>query len=200
MKDNIYGIFYKGAGVGTYWHKNDARNQGFRATRPTVLHSLDRLMQHIARGSTVSPYISLTRSYGIAYRYAVSGRLMATTDNPGVVYEIEIEDHLPENLKLLDPIKEVVAEVPNPLASIPYQHDGDMEFLLGVINPKMNENLIRPVKQPPPRSGTPRPANLSTELETIVLSLRDSEILAMGHIPAGCIRNRYDEFEISEEN
>lgn len=193
-------IFYKGAGVGTYWHENDARNQGFTATKPSVQHSLDRLMQHVARGSTVSPYISLTRSYGIAYRYAVSGRLMATTENPGVVYEIEIEEQLSDNLELLDPIKEVVSEVPNPLASIPYQHDGDMEFLLGVINPKMTDILLRSVKQPPPRSGTPRPANLSMELETMVLSLRDSEILAMGQIPESCIRNRYDESEISEEN
>jgi len=57
-------IFYRGAGVGTYWHQHDARLTGFMPKAPTIVSSVDRVMQHVARGSISSPYISLTRSYG----------------------------------------------------------------------------------------------------------------------------------------
>ena len=42
--------------------------------------------------------------------------------------------------------------------------------------------------------GTPRPPNLSLELETFVRSLRDAEILAYGTIPATCVVNCFDVF------
>jgi hypothetical protein len=58
----------------------------------------------------------------------------------------------------------------------------------------MKQFLTTPIVQPPPRRGTQRPANLSIELETLVRSLRDAEILAVGNIPASCVRNRYAEY------
>ncbi len=49
-------IFYRGAGVGTYWHQHDARLTGFMPKSPTVVSSVDRIMQHVARGTISSPY------------------------------------------------------------------------------------------------------------------------------------------------
>ncbi|MDG4603388.1 MAG: hypothetical protein P9C48_09030 [Defluviicoccus sp.] len=40
--------------------------------------------------------------------------------------------------------------------------------------------------------GTPRAPNLSPELETLVRALRDAEILAVGNVPASCVRSRYE--------
>jgi hypothetical protein len=56
----------------------------------------------------------------------------------------------------------------------------------------MRRHLIAPCRQPPPASGTSRPPILKPELEleTLVRSLRDAEILAVGNIPAACVRNR----------
>jgi len=56
-------IFYRGDGVGTYWHENDARLSGFTSQSPGIVPSIDRLMHHIARGMVNSPYISLTRDH-----------------------------------------------------------------------------------------------------------------------------------------
>jgi hypothetical protein len=60
--------FYRGAGIGTYWHQHDALAQGFVAKGPGAAQSNDRLMMHISRGAINSPYISLTRSYCTAIR------------------------------------------------------------------------------------------------------------------------------------
>jgi hypothetical protein len=190
-------MFYRGAGPGTFWHVNDARLSGFMPQSPGTLASHNRLMLHIARGTVSSPYVSMTRSYGVAWEYAVTcGRTtaLASSADPGFVYEIELDDPLPRGLTLLDPIKEIANNVPGPLASMSYQHDGTPDFLLGVIRPaatsaRKKRSLF--FKQPPPATGTPRPPNLSGELETLVRALRDAEILALGAIPAACIRNRF---------
>jgi hypothetical protein len=186
-------IFYRGAGVGTHWHENDARLNGFTSKKPGAIHSIDRLMKHIARADVNSPYTSLTRSYGVAYVYAVHfGRAQPTETNPGYVYEIELSDPLPPGLHLLDPVKEVAKAAPEPLDLISYQHDGLPDFLLGVMNPmEMGQFLTTPSLQPPP-GGIPRPPNLAIELETLVLALRDAEILAVGNIPAVYIQNRHN--------
>jgi hypothetical protein len=155
-------------------------------------------MHHVARGTVNSPYISLTRSYGVAYVYAVFfGRTQPTEIDPGYVYEIEIGALLPPGLQFLDPVKEVAMAAPGPLDSISYQHDGLPDFLLGVMKPvEMEQFLTAPCPQPPPAGGTPRPPNLTIELETLVRALRDAEILAVGNIPAAYIRNRYDVWEL----
>jgi hypothetical protein len=179
-------IFYKGAGVGTYWHTNDARVQGFTPCSATIGQTPDRLMQHIARGNTFSPYISLTRSYGVAWDYAMNGRARSTQANPGYVYEIEINDPLPAGMLLLDPIKVVADHAPSPLAP-PYQHDGRSDFLLSVIDTSI---VATPVLLPA-GGATPRQPNLTIEIETLVRVLRDAEILA-NIVPRACVSNRID--------
>jgi hypothetical protein len=64
-------LYYRGAGVGTYWHERDARIEGFSPWRPSGDTSTNYLIQHIVRGTVVSPFVSLTRSYGVAHSYAV---------------------------------------------------------------------------------------------------------------------------------
>ena len=86
---------------------------------------------------------------------------------------------------------------PDPLAQASYHHDGDMNFLLGVINPiAMSGYLNTPIRQPGQSAGTaggtPRPANMSLELEALVRALRDAEVMAVGTIPAPYVVERHD--------
>lgn len=186
-------LFYRGAGVGTYWNENDARVTGFIAKEPGVESSLDRVMQHIVQGPNVSPYISLTRSYGVALDYALFGQAETTQTRPGYVYEIELSGALPRGLVIVDPIREIALSASSNALELPYHHDGDVDFLLGVINPnEMAEHLRREAPQAPPGHGTRRPPNLNRQLETMVRALRDAEVLALGAIPASCVRARYD--------
>lgn len=72
-------------------------------------------MMHTARTTTDSPYVSLSRSYGVALDYALAaGRALPTPAVPAYVYEIELDDPLPTGLVLLDPIQEVAKGVPSP--------------------------------------------------------------------------------------
>jgi len=113
--------------------------------------------------------------------------------NPAYVYEIELDNPLPQELQLIDPVREVILVAASPLAAITYQHDGPPSFLLGVIDPEnMRKFLDEQAPQPPPAGGTPRRANLTIELETIVRSLRDAEILAIGNISPAFIRQRIE--------
>jgi hypothetical protein len=187
-------IFYRGAGVGTWWHENDARLNGFTPKEPGAVHSIDRLMEHIARADVNSPYISLTRSYGVAYWYAVPfSRAPTTKTNPGYIYEIELSDPLPPGLQLLDPVKEVAAAAPGPLEPMwCYQHDGLPDFLLGVMNPMEMGQFLKPLRPQPPSDGGTSIPRLTIQLETLVRALRDAEILAVGNIPATYVRNRYE--------
>ena len=95
-------------------------------------------MLHIARSTVNSPFISLTRSYGVAWRYAmVSSERVPTAGDPAYVHEIEIQEPLPPGLHLLDPVKEVSQMLPSPTSSgPPYQHDGLPDFLLGIVDPR----------------------------------------------------------------
>ena len=188
-------IFYRGAGIGTYWHIHDARQIGFTARAPQMQPTPDRLMLHIARGTVNSPFISLTRSYGIALNYAnFFANEVPTSQHPAYVYEIEINEPMPLGLKLLDPIKEVAPILPAPLDMNPsYQHDGGPAFLLGVVDPvNMRQFLTQHSPQPPASAGTLRPPNLTIALETLVRTLRDAEILAEGRIPANCVNHRFE--------
>lgn len=154
-----------------------------------------RLMHHISRGTSNSPFVSLTLSYAVARDYALlSSTEIPTASNPAYVYEIEFQDQLPSGLKMLDPVKEVAQTLPAPPTIGPaYQHDGAPEFLLGVVDPRnMGHFLVQHSPQPPSSEGTPRSPNLSLELETFVRALRDAEILAYGTIPAPCVVNCYD--------
>ena len=188
-------IFYRGAGINTYWYLNDPIEQGFVARDPGMSPTIARQMLHIARSTVNSPFISLTRSYAVAWRYAmISSARVPTPEDPAYVHEIEIQEPLPIGLQLLDPIKEVAQMLPSPTSSgPPYQHDGLPDFLLGVVDPgRMGDFLTQYAMQPPSSEGTPRPANLTIELETLVRALRDAEILAHGIIPATCVKNSFD--------
>ena len=188
-------IFYRGAGIDTYWYVNNPVEVGFVARAPDVAPTTARLIQHISRGTSNSPFISLTLSYAVARDYAIlSSPEIPTPSKPALVYEIEFQDPLPSGLKMLDPVKEVAKELPSPPTIGPaYQHDGSQEFLLGVVNPRnMGHFLGQHAPQPPLSEGTPRPPNLTLELETLVRALRDAEILAYGTIPATCVVNSFD--------
>jgi hypothetical protein len=88
---------------------------------------------------------------------------------------------------------EVAAQNANPLISISYHHDGDMNFLLGVADPtRMAAHLTAPAKHPGGRGGAPRAPNLTIELETFVRALRDAEVLVLGLVPAARVINRHD--------
>ena len=111
--------FYKGAGVGTHWHANDSRQVGFTARSPQITPTTDALVEHIATSTVNSPYISLTRSYAVAWHYAVfSSKREPTPEIPAYIYEIEIDDSLPHGLNLLDPVKEVVHILPQLLRGV----------------------------------------------------------------------------------
>ena len=66
-------LFYRGAGLGTHWWLNDARGAGFMAQAPRNRESRDRLLQHIGGSTQTSPFISLTRSFAVAFDYAQKG-------------------------------------------------------------------------------------------------------------------------------
>lgn len=116
-----------------------------------------------------------------------------TLNNPAYVYEIEMPDPLPDEMTILDPVKEIAKILLPPAMGPPYQHDGSQEFLLGVVDPRnMGHFLVQQATQPPSNGGTPRPPNLTLELETLVRALRDAELLAYSSIPANCVQNRFD--------
>jgi hypothetical protein len=106
-----------------------------------------------------------------------------------------IDDPPPTGVVVIDPVAQVACQSANPLVSISYQHDGDMQFLLGVVDPKnMARYRNRGVRYPRGVTATPRPANLTIELETLVRSLRDAEVLVVGTLQRACVINRVDVF------
>ena len=78
--------FYKGVGVGTFLHLTDLRATGVNSRMPGSPYNVNTVMQHIARGTTESPCISLTRSYGVAEEYAIdASRAFPTSATPAYV-------------------------------------------------------------------------------------------------------------------
>jgi hypothetical protein len=180
-------FFYRGAGPGSFWHVRDARLSGFSPHSPGATASISRLMNHIARASIVSPYVSLSRSFGIARAYGLVGPAgMASGAVPGYVYEIEAERG---DCVLIDPVKLIVEDLPDPDDSLSYQHDGEQDFLKGVVEGRVGGYAV---VFPPGSAGTPRQPRLTEHLEALVRALRDAEIMALGNIPASLVRNRYE--------
>ena len=96
---------------------------------------------------------------------------------------------------VLDPIAEILKEYPSPVKSS-YHHDGNSDFLMGVIDPRgQHTKLIAAISSPPPGGAPPRAATLCPDLEAMVRALRDSELLAVSAIPRSCIINRYEIYE-----
>ncbi len=184
-------IYYRGAGVGAYWHLHDARLTGFHPHLPGMNRSVARIIMHIAKTTTSSPYVSLTLSYEVAWVYAMMGLHRPTKANPAFVYQIEIDDPPPPGLLLVDPVRDVAAACPVPLKPNTYQHDGGPSVLLGLVNSRYRHFLHRPIKQPAPSAAHALP-RISDELRTLVNSLRDAELLAVGTIPIACVVNRHN--------
>ena len=149
-------------------------------------------MEHIARGNIASPYVSLTRSFGVAENYALHGRGKVRKKNPAFVYELEVPEDSRDNFQLIDPVRQIVLSSPEPPYQQAYHHDGDQRFLVGVVSADHREFLKHSVRLAPGSTAVPRTPNLSKELETLALALRDSEILAVGTIAPKYILNRYD--------
>jgi hypothetical protein len=185
-------LLYRGAGPGSWWHVNDARINGFAPHSPGATPSKDRIVNHIARASIKSPYISFSRSFGIARAYALVGPAgFASAASPGYVYEIEVLDD--KMCTPIDPVVEISKELPSPWESPHYHHDGSPTFLLGVVDPINGlAHLQQQCVFPPGSLGTPRAPNLSQEMEVFVRALRDAEVLIRGNIPSSIVHNRYD--------
>lgn len=190
-------LFWRGAPIGSYWHITDARLSGFTAHSPGITPSIDRMIQHISQGTAISPFISLSRSYAVAWSYAVilSGT-KASVSQPAYVYEVELSNPLPRGLELVDPINDISTDRSDPLRGCPYHHNGLPSFLLGVVDSAMKNHLY--VNPPcPPVGGSTVSSDFPTvseELRTLVRALRDSEILAIGAIPVVAVKARYNVF------
>lgn len=171
--------FYKGAGIGTYWHIRDSRRVGFTARYPAANSETEDLIDHIATSTANSPYISLTRSYAVAWHYAVfNGKQKPEQGKPAYIYEIEIDDSLPHGLNLLNPVKEVVHTLP--------------QLLQGVVDLEYMENLLRgqtPQFSNPNRRFSP---NVERQLIALVFAERDAEVLVQGYIPPFCVKHRFE--------
>jgi hypothetical protein len=186
-------IFYKGISPGTHWHGTNLRLTGLSPRPPGMSPSLDGLMRHICDGTTHSCYISLSRSYGVARAYACMGRIPPSPSNSGHVYVVEINAVSPPIAAVIDPVAEIASQNASSLARLSYHHDGDQNFLLGVVDPtNMSHHLASPVQDPPGSARPPRQAHLSKELQTLVSALRDAEILVAGTIPSTCFTIRHD--------
>lgn len=156
---------------------------------------MSRLVQHIARGTTISPFVSLTRSYGVACGYACSGESLPTVKQPAYVYQIEIEEQDGHQTKLLDPVAAIAKQLQSPYEWKSYHHDGQASFLLGVVDPDRHlGELRRPALFPPGDRPTPRAPLLHAELEAMVRSLRDAEILAVGGVAKPQVLQRWEVF------
>ncbi len=119
---------------------------------------------------------------------------IANAANPGYVYEVEFKDHdigTGTGLELLDPVKELAATLAPLLVTPSYQHDGDRNLLLGVVRPaRFRRYLTTPPLQPPGVPGSNSP-QVTLHLKTLLKALQDAEILALGNIPASCVKNSY---------
>jgi hypothetical protein len=186
--------FYKGVGIGTYLHSLEVRGMGpqrngIAPVRGGGGRSLDDYIDHIVNGTMSSACVSLTKSFSIARQYALAfGKAWPSASYPAYVYVIDIPNPIPANAgySIIDPMAEIAKAHANPLTSS-YAHDGDQNFLLGVVNPKAYAHYRNALTRRVGTWATPRPANLSLELEAMVRALRDSEALIIGHIPAACV-------------
>ena len=181
---HLFSCLAKGVGVGTFLHSRDLRRTGISPRLPAAPFNSAAITGHVARATTISPCISITRSFSIAKAYAIEGsNPRPTVSMPAYVYTIDLPDDpnpLALGMKVVDPLQ-IIARA-DPLASPSYRHDGDKKFLLGVVDPKghrQNLQILAVVAVPGPISRTP---SLSIELETMVFAFRDAEALVVGDL------------------
>jgi len=185
--------YYRGAGVGTYWHPRDARAWGFSAAMPGSTPGPYTIINHVTHQRTLSsPYISLTRSYEVAEHYArFYGTGYPSPTNPAYVYEI-VYDPVPPGVIIIDPVLDLVSILSSPFSSTFYQHNGAPDVLLGLVDRGLfGHVLTRPVKAPGSSLSPGAGPNISDQLATLVRVLRDAEVLAYSSIPQNCVRNRF---------
>ncbi len=186
-------IYYRGAPVSTYWHKYDARIRGFSPVEPLSTKStVDRVMNHITESITHSPFISFTKSFGIAREYAT--RKIASPTKPGFVYEIDLPDPLPKSVEIIFPIKMMICNELNRTLDVDYHYEGDSRLLIGIIDPRNYRNLLN-LQRKLPFDGPERLGSVVTttkKLKTIVFCLRDAEVLVKGEIPKEWVFKRYE--------
>jgi hypothetical protein len=166
---------------------------GIAARNAQSSATVGSMENHIARGTTTSPFISLTKSYGVARDYALMGSLSKpSSTNPAYVYEIDVPDPLPAGVKMVEPVHEIVAaQQLNLLTNSSYHHDGDQKFLHFVVNPVWRTR-VTPMAPQPPGGSTPSPVVMTMPLEAMVFALRDAEVLVVGNLPHSMIVHRHD--------
>ena len=89
---------YKGVRIGTFLYQsaNDPMTKGISARNSLAAVSTGSIEMHIARGTTTSPFVSLSKSFGVARNYAIEGSLTRpSSSSPAYVYEIDVPDLLP---------------------------------------------------------------------------------------------------------
>ena len=188
-------IVFKGAAPGSYWQVNDARLTGF-TTGHNYPQGPAEIVRHIStQNSPNSAYLSFSASFAIAYGFACMGGVAGppTQANPGYVYEVDLVGQAP-----IDPIASVSGNVPFPQIAmalpLPYHHNGDRDFALGVAGSALHKPSL---SRPPRQAVTPHfPMNPTCRAEFVALlfALRDSEVLALGPVPATCIRRVFHIF------
>lgn len=184
-------VFYKGAGFGRKYALADARATGIDPHNPEIPYDLDALVRHVGFGTVASPFVSISRSYGVALAYARMGKVLASEQCPGIVYEIVIETDDRE-VKIIDPVLEIASRLPLPGGSVSYQHDGMQATLMALVDPAHEHFLQWKTPQPPPSGGPRRSVHVSMELTAMVRAMRDAEVVVCGRIPKRCVRNRFE--------
>ena len=183
--------YFRGAPRGSYWHSNDARKTGFSARSPLSPPTVFRLINSISQGTYESPYISLTRSYGIAREYSLVGPSgISTKKSPGYVYEITIDKSNTIDINLVDPIKEIARILPSPYSHDSYQHNGSSEYMNYIVQPYAYEPESYIVQ--PDGTVSIKPDEPHIFLTTMVRALRDAEISAYRSLHPSLITNRYE--------
>jgi hypothetical protein len=187
----MVGRLYKGVGVGTFLHGFDLRVIGIQPKSPRPrAGSLMDVCQHIARGTTISPFLSFSRSYGIARDYAYDFSITPPGSSAYAhVYEIDIPADA--KVRVIDPVVLIASQQTNPLISPSYHHDGDQSFLEYVVNPAVRLTSM-PRSPRPPGMGASAPAKLEIEFEAIAFALRDAEILIEGNIHKDWVIHRHN--------
>jgi hypothetical protein len=183
--------YYKGAGVGTHWHGNDARLTGFVPAAGGMPANIDMVKDHIVNQLVQrSPYISLTRSWEIAECFArYGGKIYPSRTTPAYVYVIDIPDSTA--VSLIDPIQEVAGALGTPFSAQFYQHDGGQDLILGLADSaNFGHVLARPIRMQGIPTG--QGPSITKDLHALVRALRDAEILANGAIPKNCVTDRID--------
>lgn len=183
--------FYRGIAPNTFLHGKDLRVDGMQPRASAVSAGIDAIMDHIAWTATLSPYISLTRSFGVAADYAKGG----PGTPPGHVYVVRMDaaQAAQESITLLDPVLEIAKVHADPFATATYHHNGAPNFILALVDQLNFAGLLKlPAPCPPNATSTGAPPAVSKALEALVRALRDAEILAKGSIPRALIVDRID--------